>query len=199
LVYQIAKNAVIDAVRQIDLRNEVDLLEWRANDAAYAGSKGSAGRAQVLTVFPTQKMSLEMMVAATHEMYIAETILHSCTISAQTTTDLVNGQLYVERGEGYRLMSLCRCKKRLTGLEAKTMIGSGEAYLVWSNNSSCPRPYARTSLQALVHDKSGSVDPFLLGPDGTHPSIYARIATHDPLSLPLRLRRLSLAVLQQAA
>jgi hypothetical protein len=33
--------------------------------------------------------------------------------------------------------------------------------LVWSNYSSCPLPHARVSLQALVHDKSGSVDPCL--------------------------------------
>jgi hypothetical protein len=29
--------------------------------------------------------------------------------------------------------------------------------LVWSRNSSCPLPHARTSHQAKVHDKSGSV------------------------------------------
>jgi hypothetical protein len=39
---------------------------------------------------------------------------------------------------------------------------------VWSKNSSCPLAYARTSLQAQVNDKSGSVDP-LLGPVRTHP------------------------------
>jgi len=42
---------------------------------------------------------------------------------------------------------------------------------VWSKNSSCPLPYARTSLQAQVNDKSGSVHP-LLGSDCTHPYIY---------------------------
>src|SRR5208283_2453389 len=51
--------------------------------------------------------------------------------------------------------------------------GAEEENNPWSNNSSCPLPYTRASLQALVHDKSGSVDP-LLGPDCTHPSIYAR-------------------------
>ena len=59
-----------------------------------------------------------------------------------------------------------------------------------------PALHPRTSLQAQVHDKSGSADP-LLGPDCTHP-IY-EIAAHDPLSLPLRLRRLPLVVLQQTA
>jgi hypothetical protein len=44
----------------------------------------------------------------------------------------------------------------------------------WSKNSSCPLPHARTSLQAHVHDKSGSADP-LLGPDCTHPYIYVRL------------------------
>jgi len=47
-------------------------------------------------------------------------------------------------------------------------------HLVWSKFSSCPLPDARTSLQAQVHDKSGSVDP-LLGPDSTHPYIYVRL------------------------
>jgi hypothetical protein len=61
----------------------------------------------------------------------------------------------------------------------------------WSKNSSCPLPYARTSLQAQVHDKSGALDP-LLGSVCTHP--VCEIATHDPLSLPLRLRRLPLVV-----
>jgi hypothetical protein len=37
-----------------------------------------------------------------------------------------------------------------------------------------PLPHARTSLQAQVHDKSGSADP-LLGPDCTHPYIYVRL------------------------
>jgi Integrase core domain len=45
---------------------------------------------------------------------------------------------------------------------------------VWSKNPSCPLPYARTSLQAQVHDKSGSLDPFL-GPGCTHPYICARL------------------------
>jgi hypothetical protein len=31
--------------------------------------------------------------------------------------------------------------------------------IVWSDNSSCPLPYARTSLQAQANDKLGSVDP----------------------------------------
>jgi len=53
----------------------------------------------------------------------------------------------------------------------------------WSTRSSCPLPYARTSLQAQVHDKSGALDP-LLGSVCTHP--VCEIATHDPLSLPLR-------------
>jgi hypothetical protein len=38
-----------------------------------------------------------------------------------------------------------------------------------------PAPHARTSLQAQVHDKSGSVDP-LLGPDSTHPYCRAFLA-----------------------
>jgi hypothetical protein len=59
----------------------------------------------------------------------------------------------------------------------------------WSKNSSCPLPYARTSLQAQVHDKSGALDP-LLGSVCTYP--VCEIATHDPLSLPLR--RLPLVV-----
>ena len=50
-------------------------------------------------------------------------------------------------------------------------------------------------LQAQVHDKSGALDP-LLEPVCTHP--VCEIATHDPLSLPLRLRRLPLVVLQEA-
>src|SRR4029077_11633718 len=54
-----------------------------------------------------------------------------------------------------------------------------------------------TSLQSQVHDKSGSLGPFL-GPDCKHPYIY-KIATRDSLSRPLRLRRLSLVVLQQTA
>jgi hypothetical protein len=37
-----------------------------------------------------------------------------------------------------------------------------------------PLPYARTSLQAQVHDKSGALDP-LLGPVCTHPYIYVRL------------------------
>jgi CRP-like cAMP-binding protein len=45
--------------------------------------------------------------------------------------------------------------------------------VVWSKNSSCPLPHARTSLQSQVHDKSRSVDP-LLGLDCTHPYIYVR-------------------------
>ena len=61
----------------------------------------------------------------------------------------------------------------------------------WSKNSSCPLPYARTSLQAQAHDKSGPLDP-LLGSVCTNP--VCEIATHDPLSLPLRLRRLPLVV-----
>jgi hypothetical protein len=48
---------------------------------------------------------------------------------------------------------------------------------VWSKNSSGPLPHARTSLQAQINDKSGSVDPFL-GPDCTHPYI-CEIATHE--------------------
>jgi hypothetical protein len=63
----------------------------------------------------------------------------------------------------------------------------GSSRPVWSKKSSGPLPHARTSLQAQVNDKSGSVDPFL-GPDRTHPYI-CEIATHDTLSLPLRLRR----------
>jgi hypothetical protein len=38
---------------------------------------------------------------------------------------------------------------------------------LWSKNSSCPLPYARTSLQAQVHDKSGALGP-LFGPVCTH-------------------------------
>src|SRR6516225_9901958 len=58
----------------------------------------------------------------------------------------------------------------------------------------------RTNLtSSAIHDNSGPVDP-LLGPDCTHPYIYiyARLP-RDPLSLPLRLRRLPLVVLKQAA
>jgi hypothetical protein len=47
--------------------------------------------------------------------------------------------------------------------------------------SSCPLPHARTSLQAQVHDKSGSVDP-LLGPDSTHPYIDDFIRMSAPFS-----------------
>jgi hypothetical protein len=60
-----------------------------------------------------------------------------------------------------------------------------------SKNSSCPLPYVRTSLQAQVHDKSGALDR-LLASVCTHP--VCEIATHDPLSIPLRLRRLPLVV-----
>ena len=45
---------------------------------------------------------------------------------------------------------------------------------MWSKNWSGPLPRARTSLQAQVHDKSGSVDP-LLGSDCTRPYIYVRL------------------------
>ena len=203
-VYQIVKNAVIDAVRQIDRRNEVDLLEWRANDAPYAGSKGSAegtshdgvsdpedetgndggGHAaapilsqeyfnqnedginanldfekafrklskrdrRMIELFrdgykpadigkefghdakwaSNQLTRLKELLK--HEMYIAETVLHTCKLSVQTTTVLVNGQLYVEDGEGYRSLSLCRCKKRLTGLETKTLIRNGGAFAIY--------------------------------------------------------------------
>ena len=48
--------------------------------------------------------------------------------------------------------------------------------VLWSKNSSWPLPYARTSLQAQVHDKAGALDP-LLGPVCTHP--VCEIATHD--------------------
>jgi hypothetical protein len=52
----------------------------------------------------------------------------------------------------------------------------------------------RTNLTSSeVNDKSGSVDPFL-GPDCTQSLYICEIATHDSLSLPLRLRRLSLVV-----
>jgi hypothetical protein len=51
----------------------------------------------------------------------------------------------------------------------------GNVTPVWSKNSSCPLPHARTSLQAQANDKSGSADP-LLGPDCTHPYIYVRLA-----------------------
>jgi len=73
--------------------------------------------------------------------------------------------------------------------------GSGQAgFPAWSKNSSCPLAYARTSLQAQVRDKSGSLAPFLgLG------CTMCEIATHDQLTLPLRLRRIPLVVLQQAA
>jgi serine/threonine protein kinase len=68
----------------------------------------------------------------------------------------------------------------------------------WSKNSSCPLPHARTSLQAQVHDKSGVGRPFAWA--RLHASLYiCEIAKHDPLSLPLRLRRLPLVVLQQTA
>jgi hypothetical protein len=43
---------------------------------------------------------------------------------------------------------------------------SVRVFLVWTKNSSCPLPQARTSLQVQANDKSGSVDP-LLGPDCT--------------------------------
>jgi hypothetical protein len=46
--------------------------------------------------------------------------------------------------------------------------------LVWSKNSSGPLPHARTSLRAQVHDKSGSVNPWL-GPDRKHPFVYVRL------------------------
>jgi hypothetical protein len=73
------------------------------------------------------------------------------------------------------------------------------SHRIWSENSLCPLPHARTSLQAQVNDKSGSLDP-LLGPDCTHPYIYiCEIATHDTLSPPPRLRGLALVVLQQTA
>jgi hypothetical protein len=68
---------------------------------------------------------------------------------------------------------------------------------VWSKFSSCPLPHPLTSLQAQVHDKSGSVDP-LFGPD-RKTSYISAIARDDSLSLPLRLHRLSLVVLQQTA
>ena len=60
---------------------------------------------------------------------------------------------------------------------------------------------ARMNLTAST-GSCGSVDP-LLEPDRTHPYIYniymCEIVRHDSLSLPLRLRRLWLVVLQQAA
>jgi RNA polymerase sigma factor (sigma-70 family) len=203
-VYSIVKNLVIDAVRQIDRRKEVDLFEWRANDAPYAGTKGAAegtspdgvsdpedesgddggghAAAPILLqeyfnqnedginanldfekVFRKLSKRDQRMVELfrdgykpadigkefgydakwasnqltrlkellKHELYIAETICHSCKPGIQTTATLANGQLYIDDGAGYRSLPMCRCKKRLTGLEAKTLIRNGEAYAIY--------------------------------------------------------------------
>jgi hypothetical protein len=69
---------------------------------------------------------------------------------------------------------------------------------VWSKFSSCPPPHARTSLQAQVHDKQ-ALQTLCLGQTPRILIYICEIARHDPLSLPLRLRRRLLVVLQQTA
>jgi RNA polymerase sigma factor (sigma-70 family) len=43
-VYRIAKNTVLDAVRQIQRRGEVELLEWKGYGGEYAGFRGASGK-----------------------------------------------------------------------------------------------------------------------------------------------------------
>jgi hypothetical protein len=62
----------------------------------------------------------------------------------------------------------------VTGMVNQELLLRKTGTVLWSKNSSCPLPYARTSLQAQVHDKSGALDP-LLGPVCTHPYIYVRL------------------------
>ncbi|MGB6496355.1 MAG: sigma-70 family RNA polymerase sigma factor [Candidatus Acidiferrum sp.] len=65
-----------------------------------------------------------------HEMYVAETILHSCRRSIQPKS-LSEGDFCVEDAGSYFALPLCRCRKRLTGLEAKTLAKTGEAQLIY--------------------------------------------------------------------
>ena len=62
-----------------------------------------------------------------HELYICETVLHTCRVSPKPTPVMQTGLLYVEDGDSYRAMQTCRCRKGLTGLEAKTLIKNGGA------------------------------------------------------------------------
>src|SRR5271166_3533828 len=52
-------------------------------------------------------------------------------------------------------------EKHLSRILAEWVTHYNQGRPVWSKNSSCPLPHARTSLQSQVHDKSGSVDPLL--------------------------------------
>ncbi len=66
-----------------------------------------------------------------HEMCVAETIFHSCKLPVLGTAQPVAGQLYVEDGGLYRQLPMCRCRKRLTELEAKTLIRNSDAQPVF--------------------------------------------------------------------
>lgn len=73
-----------------------------------------------------QLVRLKQLVA--HELYIAETILHTCQLDLHSVTELQAGVLYAEDGVDYRaLPAKCRCGKGLTGLESKKMLANGEA------------------------------------------------------------------------
>lgn len=66
-----------------------------------------------------------------HELYICETVLHTCRVSIKTTPVMQMGILYVENGDSYRAMQSCRCRKGLTGLEAKALLKNGEASCIY--------------------------------------------------------------------
>ena len=66
-----------------------------------------------------------------HELYICETILHTCRVSPGPTSAMQIGLSYVEDGDSYRAMQTCRCRKGLTGLEAKKLIENGGASCIY--------------------------------------------------------------------
>jgi RNA polymerase sigma factor (sigma-70 family) len=62
---------------------------------------------------------------------VIQMLVHSCRLTAKTTTEMRVGELYIQDGSDYREVSKCRCSKWQSKKEVLALVDSGEAQPVY--------------------------------------------------------------------